>query len=55
MGYYNPVMNYGERNLARDAASAGANGFIIVDCPPEEVPTIPLLSIPICYASYLHL
>jgi len=36
MGYYNPVMNYGERNLVRDAATAGANGFIIVDCPPEE-------------------
>lgn len=37
MGYYNPVINYGERNLARDASEAGANGFIIVDCPPEEV------------------
>jgi len=36
MGYYNPVMNYGERNLAHDAAAAGANGFIVVDCPPEE-------------------
>lgn len=36
MGYYNPVMNYGERELVRDAAAAGANGFIIVDCPPEE-------------------
>jgi len=36
MGYYNPVMNYGERELVRDAAAAGTNGFIVVDCPPEE-------------------
>lgn len=36
MGYYNPVINYGERELVRDAGTAGANGFIIVDCPPEE-------------------
>lgn len=36
MGYYNPVINYGEKNLVRDASEAGANGFIIVDCPPEE-------------------
>jgi len=36
MGYYNPVMNHGERDVVRDAAAAGANGFIIVDCPPEE-------------------
>jgi len=36
MGYYNPVINYGERNLVRDAAEAGINGFIVVDCPPEE-------------------
>eukprot|EP00026_Physarum_polycephalum_P014443 Phypoly_transcript_14957.p1 GENE.Phypoly_transcript_14957~~Phypoly_transcript_14957.p1 ORF type:complete len:288 (+),score=38.61 Phypoly_transcript_14957:130-864(+) len=36
MGYYNPVVSYGEHNLARDASSAGANGFIVVDCPPEE-------------------
>jgi len=36
MGYCNPVVNYGERDLVRDAAAAGANGFIVVDCPPEE-------------------
>ena len=36
MGYYNPVYVYGEENLVRDAKEAGANGFIIVDLPPEE-------------------
>jgi len=36
MGYYNPVASYGERNLAKAASEVGANGFIIVDCPPEE-------------------
>jgi tryptophan synthase len=36
MGYCNPVVNYGERELVRDARDAGANGFIVVDCPPEE-------------------
>ena len=36
MGYYNPILNYGEEKLIRDAAEAGANGFIIVDLPPEE-------------------
>jgi len=39
MGYYNPVMNYGEHKLVKDVAAAGANGFIIVDCPPEEAET----------------
>lgn len=36
MGYYNPVVAYGEEELVRDAAEAGADGFIIVDLPPEE-------------------
>lgn len=36
MGYYNPIMNYGEDQFIKDAAKAGANGFIIVDLPPEE-------------------
>ncbi|QLG73328.1 hypothetical protein HG535_0E04120 [Zygotorulaspora mrakii] len=36
MGYYNPVLNYGEEQFIKDAAEAGANGFIIVDLPPEE-------------------
>lgn len=36
MGYYNPVMNYGEEQFIKDAAQAGVNGFILVDLPPED-------------------
>ena len=36
MGYYNPVYSYGPEKFARDAASAGVDGLIIVDLPPEE-------------------
>ncbi|KAJ5088339.1 tryptophan synthase [Penicillium angulare] len=36
MGYYNPVLAYGEEKIIRDCRDAGVNGFIIVDLPPEE-------------------
>ncbi|KAF6763968.1 tryptophan synthetase [Ephemerocybe angulata] len=36
MGYYNPMLAYGEDKAIQDAAEAGANGFIMVDLPPEE-------------------
>ncbi|KAJ2922999.1 hypothetical protein H1R20_g14096, partial [Candolleomyces eurysporus] len=36
MGYYNPMLAYGEDKAIKDAAEAGANGFIMVDLPPEE-------------------
>ncbi|KAI8141123.1 tryptophan synthase beta subunit-like PLP-dependent enzyme [Fennellomyces sp. T-0311] len=36
MGYYNPVLAYGEENIARDCRDAGVNGYILVDLPPEE-------------------
>lgn len=36
MTYINPVFRYGIRNFCRDAASAGADGLIIPDLPPEE-------------------
>lgn len=36
MGYYNPVLNYGPAGFVRDAAAAGADGFILPDLPPEE-------------------
>lgn len=36
MGYYNPILHYGEEQLIKDAKSAGANGFIVVDLPPED-------------------
>ncbi len=35
-GYYNPFFRYGVDVLARDAATAGADGFLCVDLPPEE-------------------
>lgn len=35
-GYYNPFLAYGLEALARDAAAAGAQGFIVPDLPPEE-------------------
>ena len=36
MGYYNPLLSYGEERMLRDAKDAGVNGFILVDLPPEE-------------------
>lgn len=36
MGYYNPLLSYGEEKILRDAKEAGVNGFIVVDLPPEE-------------------
>jgi tryptophan synthase len=36
MGYYNPLLAYGEEKAVKDAKAAGANGFIMVDLPPEE-------------------
>ena len=36
MGYYNPLLSYGEEKILRDAKKAGVNGFIVVDLPPEE-------------------
>jgi len=34
--YYNPVLQYGLEDFARDAARAGADGALIVDLTPEE-------------------
>jgi tryptophan synthase alpha chain len=39
-GYYNPVLAYGEQKLVDDAAESGADGFLIVDLPPEESATL---------------
>lgn len=36
MGYYNPLLAYGEERMFKDAKAAGVNGFIMVDLPPEE-------------------
>ena len=45
MGYYNPIYIYGVESFLTDAKSAGVDGLIIVDLPPEEdtelcVPTL---------------
>lgn len=37
MGYMNPVERYGHAEFARDAAAAGVDGVLMVDCPPEEM------------------
>jgi len=39
MGYYNPLLIYGEERVINAAKEAGANGFIVVDLPPEEALT----------------
>lgn len=36
MGYFNTLLAYGEERAISDAAAAGADGFIMVDLPPEE-------------------
>jgi len=36
MGYYNPIYNYGVEPFLADARSAGVDGLIVVDLPPEE-------------------
>ncbi|WP_407186354.1 tryptophan synthase subunit alpha [Bradyrhizobium centrosematis] len=36
MGYYNPIYIYGVDKFLIDAKSAGVDGLIIVDLPPEE-------------------
>jgi len=36
MGYYNPIYIYGVDRFLVDAKTAGVDGLIIVDLPPEE-------------------
>ncbi|MEO1137772.1 MAG: tryptophan synthase subunit alpha, partial [Pseudomonadota bacterium] len=36
MGYYNPFYAYGPEKFVSDAKTAGVDGLIIVDLPPEE-------------------
>ncbi len=37
MGYLNPIERYGYDAFAEDAAAAGVDGVLLVDCPPEEM------------------
>ncbi len=36
MGYYNPIYVYGVARFLADAKTAGVDGLIVVDLPPEE-------------------
>lgn len=36
MGYFNPILQYGEEKMVKDAREAGASGFIVVDLPYDE-------------------
>ena len=36
MGYLNPLVSRGLAAFAAEAAEAGVDGLIVVDCPPEE-------------------
>ncbi|AZL60053.1 tryptophan synthase subunit alpha [Tabrizicola piscis] len=36
MGYYNPIYSRGVDRFLKDAISAGVDGLIVVDLPPEE-------------------
>jgi tryptophan synthase alpha chain len=44
MGYVNPILAYGEASYVRDAAEAGADGFIVPDLPPEEAEEFDVLT-----------
>jgi tryptophan synthase alpha chain len=39
MGYLNPIEAYGAERFAADAAAAGVDGVLLVDCPVEESAT----------------
>jgi tryptophan synthase alpha chain len=34
--YYNPIVAFGDRRVIQEASSAGIDGILIVDLPPEE-------------------
>ena len=36
-GYFNPILHYGLERFAADARTAGVDGVLVVDLPPEEV------------------
>jgi tryptophan synthase alpha chain len=40
MGYLNPVLIHGIERFAREAADAGVDGVLVVDCPIEEDATL---------------
>jgi tryptophan synthase alpha chain len=44
MTYYNPVFRYGERAFVTEAVTAGVDGIIVPDLPPEEAQTLMALT-----------
>lgn len=40
MGYLNPIEIHGVARFAGEAAAAGVDGVLLVDCPIEESPTV---------------
>ena len=36
MTYYNPIVAFGDERAVEEAARVGADGFLVVDMPPEE-------------------
>ena len=44
MGYYNPILAYGEERFVIEAANVGADGFIVPDLPPEEAEALQMAS-----------
>ncbi|MEJ5208876.1 tryptophan synthase subunit alpha [Denitratimonas sp. CY0512] len=40
MGYLNPVEIHGVERYAQQAAQAGVDGVLLVDCPPEEADAV---------------
>ena len=51
MGYFNPILAYGPARFAADARTAGLDGAIVVDLPPEEAEEL----VPDLTAHGLHL
>lgn len=43
MGYLNPIEKKGYKSFVKEAADAGVDGLLIVDCPPEESKNIQTL------------
>jgi len=46
MGYYNLVYQRGVEKFCKDAATAGIDGFILVDLPPEEAEALKKHAVP---------
>jgi tryptophan synthase alpha chain len=40
MSYYNPILTYGEERFVADAVTAGIDGLIVPDLPPEEAESL---------------